>query len=236
MPTLALSIEHIIHMQLSLFLSLCAIISVHSFPCSYQVPVCIHVCRWPAHVSHQELSHLNVKFDECLACTWEQMRKQDLDLSHWWEVYQEQAQLVVCTSKFAKVLGCKGQWSDVAADLDALVHSSLIGQRAFGHANTFVVGAQMQSMVEKALADLSKKNSITKDVMEALQDSLMAEAANKSAASALASKRNITCQFRDISITFQVSNFQEDSMPCKAPIPLCIHVLLHLMVPSVVQA
>ena len=163
------------------------------------------MCMYP-----QELSYLTTKFDEALVFTWEQMRKQDLSLEHWWEVYEDQAKLVVSTTTFAKVLGCKGQWHEVAADLDILVANSLIGQRCFGHANTYVVGSQMHSLVTDALKDLSKKELITKADVASVQDAIMAQAANRSAASALASKRDISCQFRNITITFQVTNFQEE--------------------------
>jgi hypothetical protein len=153
---------------------------------------------------------LHTKFDECLVFTWEQMRKQDLSLEHWWEVYGEQASLVVDCDNFKKVMQCKGQWSAVASELDALVGSSLIGARCFAHANTYVVGADMESMVNEVLLAASTKPQITKADITHLQDKIMASAANKSAASALAMKRNVKCRFRDLDITFEVANFQED--------------------------
>jgi hypothetical protein len=158
----------------------------------------------------KEISHLITKFDECLVFTWEQMRKQDLRLEHWWEVYHQQASLVVDDRSFNKVLRCKDQWSTVASELDALVNNSLIGMKCFGHANTYLVGAEMQTMVTEALHALGGKEVITRADLNHISDKLMGRAANKAAASALAMKREVSCRFRNLNITFQVANFQED--------------------------
>ena len=155
------------------------------------------------------MSFLRAKFDECLLFTWEQMRRQDLKLEHWWEVYKDQASLVVDKASFAKCIGCGGQWSLVTAELDIVVTGSMIGHRAFGHANTYVVGAEMKHMVNECLLSIADKATITKADINKIQDMLMARAANKSAASALAMKRDVLCTFRNLEITIQVANFQE---------------------------
>ena len=148
-------------------------------------------------------------FDERLLFTWEQMRRQDLNLEHWWEVYQDQASLVVDKGAFVKLLGAKGQWSRVAAELDSVVNGSKMGYRAFGHADTYVVGAEMKNMVNECLFKIANQATITKADVDMIQDKLMARAANKSAASALAMKRDVLCNFRNLEITIQVANFQE---------------------------
>ena len=137
------------------------------------------------------------------------MRRQDLNLEHWWEVYQDQASLVIDKGAFVKLLGAKGQWSRVAAELECVVNGSKMGYRAFGHANTYVVGAEMKNMVNECLLSIADKATITKADVDQIQDKLMARAANKSAASALAMKRDVLCNFRNLEITIQVANFQE---------------------------
>lgn len=137
------------------------------------------------------------------------MRRQDLKLEHWWEVYQDQASLIIDKGSFVKLLGAKGQWSNVAAELECVVNGSKMGHRAFGHANTYVVGAEMKNMVNECLLTIADKATITKADIDKIQDKLMARAANKSAASALAMKRDVLCNFRNLEITIQVANFQE---------------------------
>ena len=137
------------------------------------------------------------------------MRRQDLKLEHWWEVYQDQASLIIDKGSFVKLLGAKGQWSHVAAELECVVNGSKMGHRAFGHANTYVVGAEMKNMVNECLLTIADKATITKADIDKIQDKLMARAANKSAASALAMKRDVLCNFRNLEITIQVANFQE---------------------------
>ena len=121
------------------------------------------------------------------------MRLQDLKLEHWWEVYQDQASLIIDKGSFVKLLGAKGQWSNVAAELECVVNGSKMGHRAFGHANTYVVGAEMKNMVNECLLTIADKATITKADIDKIQDKLMARAANKSAASALAMKRDVLC-------------------------------------------
>lgn len=149
------------------------------------------------------------------------MRRQDLKLEHWWEVYQDQASLIIDKGSFVKLLGAKGQWSNVAAELECVVNGSRMGHRAFGHANTYVVGAEMKNMVNECLLTIADKATITKADIDKIQDKLMARAANKSAASALAMKRDVLCNFRNLEITIQVANFQE----------VCIqyHKTIHIM-------
>ena len=65
--------------------------------------------------------------------TYDRMRKQDLEVGHWWGVYKDIAPLVVATTTFTAALTCKGSWASVATparDAAPSLAQGVLGQQA----------------------------------------------------------------------------------------------------------
>ena len=138
------------------------------------------------------------------------MQRQDLEIEHWWQVYEQIAGLVVSGECFKVVLGCKGSWASVPAELSSICNSSRIGMERFGHAQSFVVGAIMADFVDKHLEQLTALPDVKPDALHRITHQCISEAQNQNSSATLAIKRTIAVNYCGIMLDLEAVNFQED--------------------------
>ena len=149
-------------------------------------------------------------FDESLVWSYDQMRRQDLEVGHWWGVYKDIASLVVPPTTFNAVLMCKGSWASVATELSSLCSATRIGMKCFGHAQSFVVGSLMAEFVNSGLASLTAVPELKPEALHHFTHACISEAQDQNTSATLACKRTIAVSYRGIMLDLQVVNFQED--------------------------
>ena len=138
------------------------------------------------------------------------MQRQDLEIEHWWQVYEQIAVLVVSSECFQVVLGCKGSWGSVPAELSSICNSSRIGMKCFGHAQSFAVGAIMADFVDKHLVQLTALPEVKPEALHFFTHSCTSEAQSQNSSATLAIKRTIAVDYCGIMLDLEVVNFQED--------------------------
>ena len=106
------------------------------------------------------------------------MQRQDLGVEHWWQVYEQIAVLVVSSECFKVVLGCKGSWASVPAELSSICNSSRIGMKCFGHAQSFAVGAIMADFVGKNLVQMTALPEVKPEALHLMTHSCISGAQN----------------------------------------------------------
>jgi len=180
--------------------------------------LCILPSQAPNHTNFkpaQEISYLGQHFDETLLSSYLNMKSQDLEVAHWWSVYQDVAKLVLPVDKFQKVLNCQGRFEEVKDELADVANGSLTGGRIFGHARAYAVGSTMARFINEGLQVLSGKEKLTAKDMGDFTDAALKEAANLSTSSALNMKREICVSYGGLDIKVLVCSFPEEPM-CKA--------------------
>ena len=171
--------------------------------------LCCLVVFWYATFC-KEIDHLANHFDEALVWSFQQMQRQDLEIEHWWQVYGQIAILVVSSECFKVVLGCKGSWGSVPAELSSICNSSRIGMKCVGHAQSFVVGAIMADFNGKNLVQMTALPEVKPEALHLMTRSCVSEAQNQNSSATLAIKHTIAVDYCGILLDLEVVSFQGD--------------------------
>lgn len=149
-------------------------------------------------------------FDDAMCWSLDQMRRLELSVDHWYEIYKGMLGGIVDEPKFAKIVAANGDWASVLSELEVVCAESRLGKRAFGHGLTLVAGQRMAQVINEGLQGLATEGKPLQyeELMEFYKS--VTAFANSSAAGSMSTKRTIVCDYRSLTLEIPVVNFQEE--------------------------
>ena len=96
------------------------------------------------------------QFDTALCATYASLRRTNMDAQGWWNIYGQEASLVLDSVSVQQVLAADGSWSDMAPQIATLCALSALGRKLFGWAQPFVISEKIATMIDKAISEVSE--------------------------------------------------------------------------------